>query len=327
MKKFVLIRSPMRISFVGGGTDFREYYKKFEGAVLSSTINKYVYIAINKYYDSNKCLLKYSQTENVNNIKDIKHPLIKNTLKLIGTWGLDINSIADVPSGTGLGSSSSFTVGLIHALNLYNQKKINKNRLASSACHVEINMAKCPIGKQDQYAASFGGLNKFEFLKNDVVKIERLQNQIDLKTFKKNILVLNTGIIKKNFQILTEQKKNISKGGLYYEKLHSLKSSVDEFLKYLKNNDYEICGKIIEKNWKIKKELIKNINDNYFSEIYEIAKNNGAFGGKILGAGGRGYLLLIAPSKSHKKIKERLYKLEELKFNFETQGSLSLYQD
>lgn len=326
MKKFVLVRTPMRISFVGGGTDFKEYYKNFGGCVLSSSINKYVYIAINQYHNVNKCLLKYSKTEHVNKINDIKHPIIKKSLTITKLWGLDINSIADIPSGTGLGSSSSFTVGLIHALNLIGNKNTSKNKLATEACKIEINMVKSPIGKQDQYAAAFGGINKFEFKKNENVKITNFNNQIDLKNFKNNILIFNTGIKNKNLKVLNEQKKNIIKGGSHLKILHCMKKLVNEFINSLKISDYKTCGEIIDNNWHLKKQLSSNINNHFFNDVYNLSRMNGAYGGKILGAGGRGYLLLIVPKKYHKNIKKKLYKLEEFKFDFETDGSKVLYK-
>ena len=315
----------MRISFVGGGTDFKDYYKKFNGSVFSTSINKYVYIAINQFHDANKCLLKYSKSEHVKKLDDIKHPLIKNALSITKLWGLDINSIADIPSGTGLGSSSSFTVGLVHALNLIKKKRIKKNMLASDACKIEINMANSPIGKQDQYAAAFGGLNKFEFKKNENVIITNFNNQIDISSFKNNLIVFNTRIQKNNFKILNEQTKNI-KNGSHFENLHHMKKSVNDFITNLKAGDYKTCGEIIDFNWRLKKNLSTNIDNNFINEVYNLAKINGAYGGKILGAGGRGYLLIIAPKKNHKTIKKKLFKLEELKFNFDTEGSKILYE-
>ena len=162
-KKIVIVRSPLRISFVGGGTDIKEFYSKYEGEIFSAAINKYVHIIINQYHDNSRCLLKYSKTENVKHFNQIQHPLIKNVLKLTKIWGVDINSISDVSSGTGLGSSSSFTVSLLKAVNYMKGREINKEKLAEKASFVEINMSKSPIGKQDQYAASYGGINYFKF--------------------------------------------------------------------------------------------------------------------------------------------------------------------
>jgi D-glycero-alpha-D-manno-heptose-7-phosphate kinase len=321
MKRLIITKTPMRISFVGGGTDIPEYYEKFEGAVLNATINKYVYIIINKYHDENKCLLKYSRTELVKNINEIKHPLIKNALKLTNSWGLDINSISDISSGTGLGSSSSFTVGLLHALKIINSKKIYKENIAELASKVEITLSKSPIGKQDQYAASYGGFNKFIFKKNGRVIVNSISNQINYELLKKHLLIINTGVEKNNFKVLSEQKKNIEKGGVYIKNLEYIKNSVDEFIKFLKKDDFKICGEIIHQNWMKKKELSKDINNDYFDKIYNASLNCGAYGGKILGAGGRGFLLIMCPIEIKKIIKKKLNKLKILDFNFDFSGT------
>lgn len=324
MKKFLLVRSPMRISFVGGGTDFPDYYKKFTGCVFSATINKYVYIILNQYHDRKRCLLKYSKTENVNKLNEIKHPLIKNSLKLFNLWGLDINSVADIPSGTGLGSSSSFTVGLVNALRLLKNLKLSKGNIAEIASKIEIELAKSPIGKQDQYASSFGGCNKFIFNKNNDVSRVNYNNKIDLKLFRRNLLIFNTGIKEKNFNILSEQKKNIKKGGLYINNLHLIKKSVKIFIDGLLNNDYQTCGDILDQTWQYKKELSSSKYNKKFDEIYKISLENGAYGGKILGAGGRGYMLLLVPKNKQNKIIQKLSRLEVLNFKFEFDGVSTL---
>lgn len=325
MKKFVLIRTPMRISFVGGGTDFLDYYNKYEGSVFSAAIDKYIYLAVNKYHDEKRCLLKYSKSENVRHLYEIKHPLIKHALELTKTWGLDINSIADIPSGTGLGSSSSFTVGLINALRMISGKKSQKKMLAELASKVEINLAQSPIGKQDQYAASYGGINKFIFKKNNYVRVINYDDKINYKLFLNNLLILNTGIEENNFKILSQQKFNVKKGGKYLDSLHLMKASVDQFIKYLIRDDFKSCGDIVHQNWNLKKKLSSSINNKNFDEIYKIAITNGAYGGKILGAGGRGYMLLIAPKNKHYLIAKKLPKLKILKFSFDFNGSESLF--
>ena len=321
MKELIITKTPMRISFVGGGTDIPAYYKKFEGAVLNASINKYVYIIINKYHDEKKCLLKYAKTELVKNINEIQHPLIKNSLKIQNSWGLDINSISDIPSGTGLGSSSSFTVGLLHALQIINSQKISKVELAELASKVEILLSKSPIGKQDQYAASFGGFNKFTFKKNGNVIVDSISNKINHEFFKKHLLIINTGIEKDNFKVLSEQKKNIRKGGNYIKNLEYMKNSVDDFIKFLKMNDFKTCGEIIHQNWIKKKELSKNINNNYFDTIYNEALSCGAYGGKILGAGGRGFMLIICPINIKKVIRKKLNNIKILDFEFDFSGT------
>ena len=321
MKKLILVRSPMRISFVGGGTDIKEYYENFGGSVFNASINKYVYILINKYHDKKKCILKYSKSENVNSVKDIKHPLIRNCLALTKIWGLDIHSIADVPGGTGLGSSSSFTVSLINALHYYKNKKLSKHDLAKKACHVEINLLKAPVGKQDQYAASYGGVNTFIFKKNNDVIVKKFLNKSAIKNLKNNLLLINTNTQKINIPTLHEQRKNIMKGGKYWDNLKFMRDSVEIFKKNLIKNDLKACGQILHENWRKKITLSKKINNPLFQEIYEESLKCGAYGGKICGAGGRGFLLLISPKQNHKIIKKKLNKLEFLDFNFDYSGS------
>ena len=321
MKKLILVRSPMRISFVGGGTDIKEYYENFGGSVFNASINKYVYILINKYHDKKKCILKYSKSEDVNSVKDIKHPLIRNCLALTKIWGLDIHSIADVPGGTGLGSSSSFTVSLINALHHYEDKKLSKQDLAKKACHVEINLLKAPVGKQDQYAASYGGINTFIFKKNNDVIAKKFINEFAIKNLKKNLLLINTNTQKINISTLLEQRKNIIKGGKYLDNLKFMNDSVEIFKKNLIKNDLKACGQILHENWRKKITLSKKINNPLFQEIYEESLKCGAYGGKICGAGGRGFLLLISPKQNHKTIKKRLNKLEFLDFDFDYSGS------
>ena len=321
MKKLILVRSPMRISFVGGGTDIKEYYENFGGSVFNASINKYVYIVINKYHDKRKCVLKYSNSENVNSLKDIKHPLIRNCLALTKIWGLDIHSIADVPGGTGLGSSSSFTVSLINALHYYKNKKLSKHDLAKKACHVEINLLKAPVGKQDQYAASYGGVNTFIFKKNNDVIVKKFLNKSAIKNLKNNLLLINTNTQKINISILHEQRKNVMKGGKYWDNLKFMRDSVEIFKKNLIKNDLKVCGQILHENWEKKITFSKKINNPLLQEIYDESLKSGAYGGKICGAGGRGFLLLISPKQNHKIIKKKLNKLEFLDFNFDYSGS------
>ena len=322
MKNFVATKTPMRISFVGGGTDFKEFYKNNNGgAVLNAAINKYVYIIINKYHDPKKCLLKYSKSEIVNKIKDIKHPLIKGCLIKMKIWGLDINSVADIPAGTGLGSSSSFTVGLINALEYYRGRSISKIDLANKACNIEINQLKLPTGKQDQFAASFGGLNLIKFKSNGQTKVEKINNNKIIDFLNKNILIINTGVIKKNKAVLTEQVKNIKKGKKFFDHLNFMRDSVFEFKNSLMRSDIQACGDILDENWERKKELATGISNSYINEMYKDSIKCGALGGKILGAGGRGYLMLICPENRRRAIKKKFNKFDFLSFEFDKNGS------
>ena len=208
--KTVISKTPLRISFVGGGTDFPDFYKKNNsGEVFSAAINKYMYLFVNRYFDEKKCLLKYSQTELVSRINEIKHPLIRNSLKLTKSWGLDINSVSDVASGTGLASSSAFTVGLLNAIYSINGYFKSKEFLAKNASDVEINMTGSPIGKQDQYITSYGSVNHIKFLPNNKVICKKFTNQSILSEFQENLILLDTGMIMSNKRILSKFKSNI----------------------------------------------------------------------------------------------------------------------
>ena len=326
MKNFVVTMTPMRISFIGGGSDLKDFYRvnNSGGAVISTTINKYVYIILNKYHNKNHCLLKYSKSELVKNINEIRHPLISACLKKADLWGLDINSVADIPAGTGLGSSSSFTVGLINALQYYKNKPISKRTLANKACEIEIDVLKLPVGKQDQFAATYGGLNIIKFKPKGNTSIEKITNEKAVNDLKEDLIIINTGIRNNNKIILREQQKNIRKGKEFFEHLRFMRNSVFDFKSALLKSDINICGEILHENWVKKMELAKGITNKKINKIYEEALYCGALGGKILGAGGRGYLMLICPKKKQKKILKRFNKLEFLNFEFDKFGSRRL---
>ena len=291
----------MRVSLVGGGTDFSYFYKKYGGITISFSINKYMYIILNKHYDQDYCFLKYSKTENVKNLKDIEHPLIRNALKKINIWGVDINSVSDIPSGTGLGSSSAFTVSLLNALYFYkNNKPLIKNKLAEMACKVEIDLSKSPIGKQDQYSTCYGGVNIIKFNPNESVNVSSILSKSIIKFIEENTLILDTGIVSDNKKILTYQRKNI-KNEKYLNFLKKIKYNVFNFEKSLLNRDVKSCGQILTHNWFLKKKLTENVNYKIFNEIYEDAMQLGAFGGKVLGAGNRGFFLILCSKNKKKK--------------------------
>ncbi len=312
----------MRVSLVGGGTDFPYFYKKYGGLTISFAINKYMYVIINKYHDDKRCLIKYSRTENVKNLKDIQHPLVRNALKIMNIWGIDINSISDIPSGSGLGSSSAFTVSLLNALYFYkNNKSLIKRELADMACKVEIDLSKSPIGKQDQYSTCYGGLNIFKFNPNNSVDISQIQNKSIVKFLEENILILDTGIVSDNKKILTYQSNNVKSESKYLNFLKKIKHNVLNFEKSLYNKDLKSCGHILTENWFLKKKLTENVDYKTFNEIYDSAIKLGAFGGKVLGAGNRGYFLILCSKSKRKKILNYFRKLPELNFKIDAKGS------
>ena len=325
--KTIVSRTPLRISFVGGGTDFPDFYKNNGGEVFSAAINKYMYLFVNRYFDEKKCLLKYSQTELVNNLKNIKHPLIRNCLKLTNSWGLDINSVSDVASGTGLASSSAFTVGLLNALYSIDGKFKSKEFLAKYSSHVEIKMTRSPIGKQDQYITSYGSVNNIKFLKNGEVTCKKFLNKNILNEFKENLILLDTGISMSNTRILSKFKSNIKDKKYKNINLIEIKKLVGLFHSNLKQKNFKSCGEILNYNWELKKNFSHNISNKYFDEIFENLKKLGAYGAKVLGAGGRGYFLIIATKNTQNKIKKFFYKNNIIDIGFDFEGSKIVWKD
>lgn len=318
----IITRTPFRISFVGGGSDLENFYMRHKGAVLSTSINKYMYISSHKFFEEDQIRIKYSSTETVFNADDLKHPILRAALKEFDLrGGIEISSIADVPAGTGMGSSSSFTVGLLHNLCLIKNKVVTKETLAKEACRVEIELLKEPIGKQDQYAAAYGGLNIYEFHPNGDVTIEPLPIEAEVyQTLQDNLVMFYTGMQRSASHILTEQKKNITQE----EKFNVLKTMVSlvyELKGVLLKGNLDDFGRLLHENWMLKKELASGITNMEVNNAYETALQNGALGGKLLGAGGGGFLLFYCPRNLQQKLINSLKPLRHFPFKFEQEGS------
>lgn len=323
----IISQTPLRISFAGGGSDLPEFYKKIPGAVVSTSINKYIYITVNKKFD-NQIRASYSSTEIVSHPDELKHELIRESLKLAGIYnGLEITSISDIPSGTGLGSSSSFTVGLLNSLNAYRGIYSSPSELAINACDIEIRKCHKPIGKQDQYAAAYGGLNFIEFNSNGEVNVSPIIiKQNKLEELEDNLLLMYTGITRSADLVLKDQNNNISKGmSAATSDLKLMVELAKELKKSLTEGDINKFGEILDENWNLKKKLSKQISNPKIEQWYNLGKKNGAIGGKILGAGGGGFLLFYAPSAKHHKIIDALPKLTPTSFRFEKGGSRIVY--
>ena len=263
----IITKTPFRVSFCGGGSDIADFYREYGGCVLSTSINRYMYISIHPYFDETQTALKYSKTEIVDNIDDIQHTIFKRVLKDMNISGVEITSTADVPSGTGLGSSSAFTVGLLHSLYCYKGKYVEKTKLAAEACDVEINRLGNPIGKQDQYAAACGGLNFITFRRDESVSVEPVIISPEaLQALQENIVIYYTGLTHDANKILAEQKNNISekdkKDNLIKmcELAHSMKNS-------LEMNDLSDFGKILDEGWQRKRELASGIANPKINEM------------------------------------------------------------
>jgi D-glycero-alpha-D-manno-heptose-7-phosphate kinase len=322
----IISRTPFRISFVGGGSDMEAFYSRYQGAVLSTSIDKYMYISSHKFFHKDTIQVKYSRTETVKNIDDLVHPLLREALRKTGIkGGIEISSIADLPSGTGMGSSSSFTVGLLHNLYAINRKYITNDELAQEACEIEIDIVKEPIGKQDQYAAAFGGLNIIYFNQDGTVVVEPLHiKKTVYDTLQENLLMFYVGNQRKASDILSEQKKNASQD----DKFNVLKEMVGlvfEMRNALYTERLGDFGKILHENWVLKQKLASKISNQEINEIYRTGINNGALGGKLLGAGGGGFMLFYCEKKDQDRLRKSLKKYETLDFKFERDGSKIIY--
>lgn len=320
----IITKTPFRVSFCGGGSDMANFYEKYGGCVLSTSINKYCYISIHPYFNENQTLLKYSENELVDSPDQIKHRIFRQVLTDMGIHGVEISSTADIPGGTGLGSSSTFTVGLLNTLNCYNGKFVSKDKLAKLACEVEIEKLGNPIGKQDQYGAALGGLNFIKFNQDGSVSHEPIL--MEGKTYKelqKNLLMFYTGTTRSANTILAEQTKNITSEDKA-KNLLKMCGLAKDMKVALENNDISSFGRILDEGWQLKKELASGIANPAIDEAYEIAMKNGALGGKLLGAGGGGFLLFYCEEEKQEQLKKAIG-LKELDFSFERDGTSVIY--
>lgn len=324
----IVTKTPLRMSFVGGGSDLPSYYKKKGGAVLSTSVDKYVYITVNKKFDMN-IRLSYSITENVSNSQQIKHPIVRNTLDLLGIKeGIEITSISDIPSeGSGLGSSSSFTVGLLHALYEYKNQKITKEELSKIASHIEIDMCEENIGKQDQYASSYGGLNLIEFKEDDTVIVSPIVCKKEtIDRMQESIIVFYTGKTRSASNLLGVQSENMKQADKR-QLMSEMVSLVYDMKSLIENDNIDLLGELLDQNWQLKRKITDSITNNMIDEIYSKGIQAGAKGGKLLGAGSGGFVMFYAPKDKHVNISQALKSLKQVPFSFEQAGSTIIYSD
>jgi D-glycero-alpha-D-manno-heptose-7-phosphate kinase len=327
----IIVRSPLRISLVGGGSDLPSFYEREPGNVLSFTIDKYIYVTINTLteYFPWKFLLKYSKSEKVQSIDEIQHPLLRECIRLSGiTQHIEIASMADIPSGTGLGSSSSYCVGLLKALYAYRGKDVTKRKIAEDACNVEINILKEPIGKQDQYAAAFGGLRCYKFNTDGKVTSNRVTEYPTLeRKLRRNLMLFYTGITRSASEILQTVKDQT---GEEKEKIFELQKKslpyVKEVAKVINSGkNLERVGEILHECWLLKRSWTSNISSLEIDKIYEKALDAGALGGKVAGAGGGGFLLLFVTEDKQQAVRDALSDLKEVIFRYDRGGVKVVY--
>ena len=319
----IISRTPLRMSFVGGGSDLPAYYLRHGGAVISTSIGKYIYITVNKKFD-HKIRASYSITEFADQPGDLKHELIRECLKLLNiAGGIEITSISDIPSsGSGLGSSSTYTIGLLHALSAYLNRYSSQEFLAQTACKIEIEICGKPIGKQDQYAAAYGGLNLIEFHSDGSTEVTPIICKPETKfKLQENLLMLYTGQTRSADKILENQNRNTQHQTKTVENLKKMVDLAYTMQRALSANKLKWFGEILDENWQLKKILSSEISSETIDDWYEIAKTKGAIGGKILGAGGGGFLLLYAPKNKNKQIVTALPQLQPVDFGFGSEGS------
>lgn len=319
----IITQTPLRVSLLGGGTDFKDFYEKHGGCVLTTAIDKYVYCIVKERFDK-KIYINYSVKEIVDDVSEIKHELVREAMKKAGVRsGVEISFLSDIPAaGSGLGSSSSVTVGVLNALYLYTGQSVDANRLAEEACEIEIDILGKPIGIQDQYIAAYGGLRFFEFTKFgigvDRVNINREMEQ-DLAD---HIMLLYTGTTRKSKTVLTEQKQKI---GENTENLIELSSLARRGLEVLELGGYRDLGRLVDRSWKLKKRLASKVTNSEIDNIYNRAMKAGALGGKISGAGNGGFFTLIVEPNKRKAVREALKEYRQIKVGLSVDGSKAIF--
>jgi len=325
----IITKTPFRISFAGGGTDLPEFYEREGyGAVVSVTIDKHVYLAAHPYFEG-KFLLKYSQTELVDTPEEIKHPLFREALKLLKIEEpLEITGFADIPSkGSGMGSSSSFTVGLLHALHTHQGRHVSPETLAREALKIERELLKEPGGVQDQYAAAYGGLNYIRFNADGSVIVERLLiPRAVVHELEENLLLFYTGITRQSKNVQSALVKNATQAQTTAF-LREMRGLADELRDALLQHDLSKFGEILHKGWEMKRQLTDAISNPEIDSHYERARAAGALGGKLLGAGGGGFLLFYVPKERQAAVRKALADLRELDFAFDMHGSRVVHVD
>lgn len=320
----IIVQTPLRISFFGGGTDFPSFFMEEGGCVLSSAIDKYIFVTVKKRFD-HKLRIGYTQTEMVDDVSQIHHEMIREALLLTGvSQGIEVTTMGDIPSeGSGLGSSSTVTVGAVHALHTYLGNIVTVEQLAREACDIEIGRLGKPIGIQDQYIAAYGNLRFFEFCPDGQVKVEKVILDADLRReLNDRFLLFFTGISRKADSVLTEQKSNIKDR---MNVLREIRDMAYQAKSDLQAGQFDAFGSLLHRSWELKKRMAGQISNGRIDEMYDTARRAGAIGGKITGAGGGGFILLCAPHEKHQAIRQALNGLQELPFQLEPDGTKVIF--
>ena len=319
----IIARSPMRISLGGGGTDLPSYYREHDGFVIAAAIDKYVYITLHETFEE-KVIVKYSKMEVIERVQDIQHPIVREALKLvdIGVPHLEISSMSDIPAGTGLGSSGSFTTALLRALHSMKRNTIGRKELAEQACHIEIDLLGEPIGKQDQFIASYGGITCFDFERDDKVRVTPLRlSPMTLHNLEDNLMLFFTKYTRNASGILKDQDARSKQGDQsMIENLHFVKRLGYESKAALEAGDLHAFAEIMHVHWEQKKRRTAGMSNDCINQYYELARDNGAIGGKLIGTGGGGFLMFYTEDKTRLRQAMHCAGLRELRFRLDFQG-------
>jgi D-glycero-alpha-D-manno-heptose-7-phosphate kinase len=322
----IITRTPFRVSFFGGGSDLAAFYRRSTGAVLSTTIDKYMYLSAHPYFDQKSIHLKYAVSELAASVGELRHPIVRRVLERLPIRGVEITSTADIPSGTGLGSSSAFTVGLLNLLYGYTGRRVSAARLAKEACQVEIEDLGEPIGKQDQYASAFGGMSFIRFFPDEEVDVTPLVLTSSCRAMlEATLLMFYTGGQRSASALLSEHKKALLTDKDKFAAVQRMVEMAYEAKALLENEDVPAFGRLLNELWRIKRTLTSGVTNASIDEAYERALHAGAWGGKLLGAGGGGFLLVAAPCSAHDAIREALVHMQELPMRLERGGSKVIY--
>ncbi|MGD8749673.1 MAG: hypothetical protein PVI44_14510 [Balneolaceae bacterium] len=320
----IIVQTPLRISFFGGGTDFSSFFMQEGGCVLSSAIDKYIFVTVKERFDK-KLRIGYTQTEMVDKVDEIQHELIREALRTTCIQsGVEITTMGDIPSeGSGLGSSSTVTVGALHALYTYLGEIVSAEQLAREACKIEIEDLEKPIGIQDQYIAAYGNLRFIEFLPDGQVRTEKLELDSEFRrALNDRFLLFYTGITRSADTILSEQKNNINdRIGV----LREIKQMAIQARTNLEEGDFDAFGSLLHQSWELKKKMAGAISNSTINDIYDVARRAGAVGGKITGAGGGGFILLYVPYEKQSAVRQALPNLQELPFRLESDGTKVIF--
>ncbi len=319
----IITQTPLRVSFAGGGTDFPEYFDAHEGYVVNAAIDKFAFVIVTARYDE-KIKVNYSQRELVDHVDEIKHELVREAMRVTGmARGVEVTLLADIPSeGSGLGSSSSFTVGLLNAFHVYCGDQVGPAQLAEEACEIEIRRCGKPIGKQDQYIAAFGGLCALRFSRGGI-EVERvLLSDVQFRRLCANLFLFYTDRTRKSEDVLTEQRRRTEQN---LQLLDGIKALAFETRECVREGDFDRIGTILDRNWMLKKQLAAPVSNDRIDAMYDLARRSGATGAKVCGAGGGGFLLVYCPAVAHGSLLDGMSGYRQMPFLIEPDGSKVIF--